>query len=180
MAGRPWYTPLSTTRADIVGFALSILFSSEVGARKRADIERDATRRWPFVRLPDARRDRYPGHVELAAPELTEYLFDRHEDYERAVERTGIWEEEVPGWSARFPEVGFAFIEAECVGGTCLYSGFVCRDGAVGMKVDGGAEGHVALLAAVGVRLPGRHFVPFVRGYFQRQGRPDPRHPVSV
>ncbi len=46
--------------------------------------------------------------------------------------------EEALRLSAKYPERGVLFLQADCFGGTCLYAGFTCRNG-VSLRAEGWA-----------------------------------------
>jgi hypothetical protein len=102
----------------------------------------------------------------LALPELTDYLFHEEADYELALEQSSQFESELPGWSQEFPEAIFAYVEADCFGGSCGYSGFACHTGAILERVDPSDHVHVDLLRHVGI-VSGGLFEPFKRVYFE-------------
>lgn len=148
-----------------MGSELNIVMSSPVNPATRRAVHDAATQKWPFIRFPRS-ENRYPDSVLFALPELTPYLFHDNADYELAVEQCGEVEDDLPQLSTQFPEVFFAYIEADCVGGTCLYDGYCCCDGKIFFAVDRPNEdSHDVLLERIGINPPGR-FAPFKRGYF--------------
>lgn len=148
-----------------MGFTQSVIVSSPVGPESKQAILTAALERWPFLRLP-VRDWLLPAHAQVAPPELTEYLFREEEDYEQAVERNGEVEDGSPEWSRQFPQVAFAFVSADCFGGTCLYSGYFARSGEVVARARPDYLGHIQLLDHVGIHLKDSHFDSFRRGYF--------------
>jgi hypothetical protein len=93
-------------------------------------------------------------------------------DYELLLELAFSVERGLPEFSRGFPASTFVFINAECFGGVCDYSGFVVKAGAVCLQVDPGDSGSEALqhlLRALGVQLQSGYFEPFVRGYWGRK-----------
>lgn len=150
-----------------MGFQQDIVVSGPVDPPLKQAILAAARGRWPFVRLP--RQDRHPPHACFAPPERTDYLFASQEEYERVLERSGEVEDGLAGWSRGFPAVAFAFVEADCFGGTCLYGGQVCRDGQVVARQPSDAGGLAALLQHVGIALADGSFAPFQRGYFDER-----------
>lgn len=147
-----------------MGFQLNVVFSGPVEPDLKKEILAGAVEQWPFIRTP-AREGRYLEHPHFAPPELTEYLYDEQEDYERAVEQSREVEESLPTWGAAFA-TSFAFLEIDCFGGTCLYSGYACRGGEVLLRQEWDSSGHRNLLKAVGIVLKNGQFAPFERGYF--------------
>jgi hypothetical protein len=147
-----------------MGYHQNVFLSTSLDWTVREMAIRSALERWPFLRLPGKRND-YPGRVVLALPELTTYLFDNEADYEAALEQRELVESELPAWSREFPDLKFAYIEAECFGGHCEYSGFVCCSGEVLLRAELSEKAHVYLLKAVNFETPG-FFASFERGYF--------------
>lgn len=82
-------------------------------------------------------------------------------DDERAEKQCAI-EEELPGWSAQHPSLTAMYLEADCFGGTCLYRGYICREGKILLK----EQALDSLLAHIGVKLAGDYFLPFERNFF--------------
>jgi|GEM_PF-3512076 len=79
---------------------------------------------------------------------------------------------------AAFPDQRFACIEADCFGGTCMYSGDTVGPGE--RVYANGSDAHQTLLAAIGVSDPSWYFAPFTRGFFDTGREPDgpKRRPV--
>jgi hypothetical protein len=91
--------------------------------------------------------------------------------YNRLLEFTYRIERELPEFVARFDEPVVAFVEAESFGGTCVYAGWVLRDGALDLLVrvadaEPGPRNLERLLAPLGAELTAGHFAPFVRGFW--------------
>jgi hypothetical protein len=108
----------------------------------------------------------YTDRLLLAPPELTDYLFENDEDYETALEQNGLLESGLLEWSQGFPDIFFAYIEADCFGGTCVYSGLVCRDKTILERVESSYHAHVSLLRHVDIITRGP-FKPFTRVFFE-------------
>lgn len=147
-----------------MGFDLTIVISSPLDREMKEALLSRAKASWPFIRFPQT--DLLPAHAHFALPELTDYLFDDVGLYEKAVDQNGEVEGTLPDWSSRFPLIGFALIHAECFGGTCLYSGYVCQDGKIHFQQKGDGRGHQELLKNVGLVLDNDFFAPFQRAYF--------------
>lgn len=83
--------------------------------------------------------------------------------------RDSAMEAELLDWSMQFPQLVFAYIEAECTG-VCEYRGSVCSDGDLLQYEewdDGSVEVLQDLLSPLGVTLDERgYFAPFERGFF--------------
>lgn len=148
-----------------MGFQLNAVFSSPVDQERKQDVLVSAVVRWPFIRLP-RRQDCYTESAHFALPELTAYLYQDENAYERALEQCRQVEGSLPDLSTEFPSVAFALIEVECFGGTCLYGGLVYKAGRVGLRQEPDAYGHRRLLEQVGITLTDNRFTPFERGYF--------------
>jgi hypothetical protein len=91
------------------------------------------------------------------------------EDYERLLELPFAVERGLTEFSRGFPAAKFVFIDADCVGGTCIYTGFVAQAGEVTLRVEGakpGTESLQRLLLPLGVRLEAGYFAPFARRYW--------------
>lgn len=148
-----------------MGFRQHIILSGTLDEAARDRAIRAALDKWPFLRLP---RDLgcFPGRLVLGLPELTDYLFQDDAAFEAAQEQVERVEDELPGWSGAFPGSLFAFLEAECFGGTCRYFGYVCRDRVRLEEGPPGAQGHLAPLRQLGIQTDG-YFEPFTRGFFQ-------------
>jgi hypothetical protein len=62
-------------------------------------------------------------------------LFDAAYEHAQAVGYA--IEDELPSWSAGYPDLDFVIVFAECFGGTCEYEGYVCRAGNVTTRASG-------------------------------------------
>ncbi len=75
-------------------------------------------------------------------------------------------------WSRRMPSHPMIFIDTDCFGGTCLYTGYVCRDGELLREEPMTSRRTGALrrlVAALGVDLStDEYFAPLTRGYFDQ------------
>ena len=127
---------------------------------------RAALVRWPFC---TARTIATPfSGFGIRAPD-PDGEAESDEEYERLLElpyavRCGLAE-----FSRDFTDVAFVFIDADCVGGTCIYTGFVARAGVVVEQVTENATGTgqlERLLKPLGVQLRSGNFAPFARGYW--------------
>jgi hypothetical protein len=148
-----------------MGYRQNIIVSSALDRARREQALQSARSRWPFLRSPRL-TEAYSDRLLLALPELTDYLFDEDTDYELAHEQSSKFESELPSWSQEFPDAVFAYVEADCFGGTCRYSGFACRTGAIIERVEPSDHAHVSLLRHVGIVSDGA-FEPFRRVYFE-------------
>ena len=148
-----------------MGYRQNIIVSSTLEDATREQALQNARSRWSFLRSP-RQSDVYSDRLLLGLPELTDYLFDEDADYETALEQSSQIESELLTWSQEFPVAAFAYIEADCFGGTCGYSGFACRAGSIIERVEPGEHAHVTLLRQVGIVTDGL-FEPFKRVYFE-------------
>jgi hypothetical protein len=73
--------------------------------------------------------------------------------------------------SAMFPQDTFVYIEVDCFGGTCEYSGFVCTKGKKTSVESASQTAHVRLLQAIAPDYTSIYFEPFSRDYFRIKGR---------
>lgn len=159
----------SETEIRCMGFRLNIVISSGLNSEQKREIMQTANATWPFICAP-RNAGVYDDRVLFAPPELTDYLFDCDADYELAEEQSWQLEKDLAEFSKRFPGLTFAHVSTECFGGTCLYSGYCCRDGNVFFKVDDSQyDGHLSLLRQVNIETTS-HFAPFVRGFFAGHG----------
>ena len=147
-----------------MGYRQNIMVSSTLDKTTREHAIQSALSRWPFLRSP-RQGDVYSDRLLLALPELTDYLFDNDTDYETALEQNRLVESELLNWSQEFPAASFTYIEADCFGGTCLYSGFACQADAILERVEPSRHVHVSLLRHVGIITDGL-FEPFTRVFF--------------
>jgi len=113
---------------SFMGFQQHVVVSSAVSADDRQAILSAAFTRWPFARSPH-NPDSYPDRVVFAPPELTSYQFSGSADSSKGFEQNIDVKNGLPEWSRAFPTVTFAYIEANCFGGGCDYTGYCCRDG---------------------------------------------------
>ena len=122
--------------------------------------------RWPFC---SAKRIATPFHgFGLRAPGPNREA-ESDEEYERLLELPFAVERGLVEFSRGFPAAKFVFIDADCFGGTCIYTGFVAQAGEVALRVTGaqtGTEPLQRLLEPLGVRLQAGYFAPFTRGYW--------------
>ena len=78
-------------------------------------------------------------------------------------------DEELQGWTPRFPDLTFVRLEAVCFGGACDYEGAVWRNGELLWREEGDDRGDaplITLLRYLGVTSTDGSFEPFTRGYF--------------
>lgn len=78
-------------------------------------------------------------------------------------------ENELPAWSTQYPFLTWVYLEADCFGGTCVYRGYVCRNGEKFFKEESlkrGPEALGHLLKQIDVKLERGYFPPFERDFF--------------
>jgi hypothetical protein len=127
-----------------------------------------ALARWPFCKGKTFASP-FNG-FGLCAPDPDREA-ESDEDYNHLLELPFVVERGLLEFSRGFSTTTFVFIDAECVGGVCVYSGFVARAGEVRLRVESqqpGFETLQQLLQCLGVRLQSGYFEPFVRGYWGR------------
>lgn len=122
--------------------------------------------RWPFC---TAKSIDTPFHgFGLRAPDPDRGA-ESDEEYERLMELPFVVERGLVEFSLLFLTAMFVFIDADCFGGTCIYTGFVVQAGEVRLRMEeaqAGAEPLQRLLEPLGVQLQSGHFAPFNRGYW--------------
>ena len=147
-----------------MGFRRAIVISDRVDRDVIASALAYVKRNWEYVSLPVSNRH-YRDRILFGAPELTDYLFEDDTEYELAVSNAYTIADGITKISAEFRGVTFAYVDADCFGGTCLYSGFTTVDGNVISRVEPDRKGHKKLLRKVGLRI-WNNFAPFTRNYF--------------
>jgi hypothetical protein len=125
-----------------------------------------AVSRWPFC---TAKRIAAPFRgFGLRAPD-PDMEAESDEDYERLLELTYTVKKGLPEFSRDFSAAKFVFVYADCVGGTCIYTGFLVQDGEVSSREEApvaGTDSLQRLLQPLGVRLRSGYFEPFTREYW--------------
>lgn len=125
-----------------------------------------ALSRWPFCTAKTIAAP-FCG-FGLRAPDC-EREADSDDEYERLLELSFAMKRGLAEFSNDFPAATFVLIDADCFGGTCLYTGFVAQAGTVSFGVtemQPGAEQLQRLLWPLGVQLQSGYFAPFTRGYW--------------
>jgi hypothetical protein len=79
-------------------------------------------------------------------------------------------EDGIEDFSRKFSHKKFAFIEADCFGGACIYFGFVMQNGEILFGQSYDHSGHIPLLQAINPAFEGHYFEPFTRDFFVKQG----------
>lgn len=89
------------------------------------------------------------------------------EDEEKACRIMCAIEEQLPDFSKKFPEHDFVYVEANCAGGSCLYEGYICKDGKIIFRAESKKSSLARLMAKIKVTLgKGSYFKPFERKFF--------------
>lgn len=129
----------------------------------------------------DAALDKWPGcdgrliiepfhGFGIAVPSHALTYGDTVEEEEQARELAYALEDELVVWSHQFPDVRFVFVNADCFGGTCFYSGYICQSGVILDRVNNASisdDGLPRLVRALSVELDASHyFAPLTRGFF--------------
>lgn len=126
-----------------------------------------ALTRWPFC-MARSITDPFRGFAMLAPDPDREA--DTEAEYERLLELPFAVMSDLAEFSREYPDFTFVFIDADCFGGTCVYTGFVVQAGEVRLRVADdkpGVEQLQLLVQALGVRLQSGYFAPFARGYWE-------------
>lgn len=138
-------------------------------AQAQSEVLADALQRWPGCR---GRLITGPFHgFGIAVPSRALTYGDTDEEQEQAQALAYALEDELVGWSRKYPEAVFVFISADCFGGECLYAGYICQNGAVLERVqDIDERDGIALpqlVRALGVELDDSgYFAPLTRDFF--------------
>lgn len=145
----------------IVGYRFQGFFSDGDETTTAAALDR-----WPFC-IAKHITTPFRG-FGLRAPD-PDRLAETEEQYELLVELPFAVERDLVEFSRRFPAAKFVFIDADCHGGACIYTGFVVQAGEVSLRetaAQTGTEPLQRLLKPLGVRLQSEYFEPFTRGYW--------------
>lgn len=138
-------------------------------AQAQPEVLAAALRMWPKCQ---GRLITEPFHgLGVAVPVDSLTYGDAVEGYEHARDLAYALEDDLVGWSKRYPDVLFVFLNADCFGGECLYSGYTCQNGVVlAHAKDIDEKDNIALpqlLRALGVELDDSgYFAPLTRGFF--------------
>ncbi len=100
----------------------------------------------------------FPDHVRCTSDEGAELIS----------EEVFTVFKELPALSTAHPNITFVWIEADCAGGTCLYSGYGCINGEVIVNEEKSSSGALGkLLQILNVKLgTDNYFLPFTRNFF--------------
>jgi hypothetical protein len=79
-------------------------------------------------------------------------------------------EEGLEDFSKQFPHKKFVFIEADCFGGACIYSGFAVQNGEILFQQSYDHNGHIKLLQEISPTYTEFYFEPFTRDFFVKKG----------
>jgi hypothetical protein len=97
-------------------------------------------------------------------------IYQTMDDEGEAYELINSLENGMENLSRKFPHKKFAFIEVDCFGGACIYSGFVMQNGEILLEQSNNPSGHIPLLQAISPTYSGHYFEPFTRDFFVKQG----------
>lgn len=132
----------------------NILISTPLDETARLRALNSALARWPFLD-PAHKFVSSADRLVINLPNLTENSFDDEENYDACLDQNYQVRNELPEWSKEFPDVTFAFIELDSFGSTSLYSGFVCRAGALLFETTSDTNNHILLLRHIGLETNG-------------------------
>ncbi len=125
------------------------------------DLLERAVQKWPDACVKRIRAPFYGVAIRFG-----DYESDNECVYESDLERVAAFEEELPKWTAQFPDVPFVFVKTSCFGGTCTNRGFVACNGVVVCREEG-RKALTRLVRALGARLNYRErFAPLERGWW--------------
>lgn len=125
-----------------------------------------ALNRWPFCKAKHITSP-FRGFA-LRAPDPDREA-ETDEEYEHLLELPFAIYRDLVEFSRSFPAAKFVFVDADCFGGTCIYTGFVAQAGEVSLRETAeqtGTEPLQRLLEPLGIRLQSGYFEPFTRGYW--------------
>jgi hypothetical protein len=92
----------------------------------------------------------------------------------------GAIDNRMPQLSSAFAARPFAYVNVDCFGGTCMYDGYVVKDGEVLHSEPFSSASHVRLFEYLGVRDAQWHFAPFTRGFMETgEAAADARLPTT-
>jgi len=167
-----WLKCLKTLK---MGYDFSGIFTNEIGS----DLIRDAKSKWHFIK---AMKVDTPflglALINYVTPSFG-WEKEYEEDYDIREEQHYRLEDEILDFSKKFSSATFVFIRVECFGGTCIYSGFSCKNGLLLSNPKNedykGSDDNIqnkkliALFKDLNVKIPDTgYFEPFTRGYFER------------
>lgn len=75
----------------------------------------------------------------------------------------------IASFSQKFPDKSFAYIEADCFGGTCMYEGYIIKNGAKVLEQESTYTGHIPLLQNFEKTYHTEYFEPFTRDFFTKK-----------
>lgn len=130
-----------------------------------------AKARWPFCQLKSATEQ--VSCFILRCPDENDLPHTAAEsEFDAICAQYVSVEEGLPGFSAEHPGHVLVYLEVDCFGGVCMYSGFHVRDGAVIRTFDApDAPPNILkdILSPLEVRWGDNlYFAPLTRGYFPR------------
>ena len=144
---------------------LTLVFSSKVEYSQKQEILSAAKAEWFFIRGPRS-SGQLLSHAHFSPPELTETRFRSEDGFVQVLEKNCRLEDELVDWSRKFPDVKFAFLEADGRGKIDKYSGYTCQNGKKLKVQDPDRLGHMKLLSDLAIRIE-KFFPPLEPGYFE-------------
>ena len=91
-------------------------------------------------------------------------------DLDEVLEKIYGFEDEVIEFSKSHSNIKFVYIDVDCFGGACLYSGFAVLNGEIVYKEIDHRFGHVLLLKQLFDNYESTYFEPFTRDFFIKKG----------
>ncbi len=80
------------------------------------------------------------------------------------------FEDKISVFSEKFPNKSFVYIDVDCFGGTCLYKGFIVKNGEISYRQESTYDGHIKLLERLNQDFKEWNFEPFSRDFFTKRG----------
>lgn len=148
-----------------MAFSAAILLTSPINYGQRTRLENALFHTWPF--LQRFQLELFTDRLLLAPPETTDDLYSSSEALDLAYLQSDHIFQGLPHFSKHFPAIKFAYIEAECYYGVCIYGGFVCQAGKMLKELIASEEGHKILLAELDIEIE-NEFEPFSRNFFSQ------------
>lgn len=129
-----------------------------------------AMEKWPFCQLKKA-SNQVECFIVRSPDENDLHPTASQDDYENVCTQYVTVEEELVDFSSEYPSHLFVYLEADCFGGVCEYTGFHAINGQkikVYDNYDAPADILKEILSPLDVKWQnGIYFEPLVRGYFE-------------
>ncbi len=91
-------------------------------------------------------------------------------ELDEVLEKIYSFEDEVIEFSKLYGNIKFVYIDVDCFGGACLYSGFAVLNGEILYQEENHRFGHVLLLKQLFNNYESNYFEPFTRDFFIKKG----------